>query len=138
MEKFKLFFYCPDCNKRHSNCGLVPLEEKYGDIGILRVICGECMGKQYLATVSLSKSEITDFYFPVKIPPEAVILAFGKYNGHPIVEIPNDYLEFVLVEQVKPANERQYEVGFSELIRNIIELYLGKWWHPIDRKWIFI
>lgn len=138
MEKFKLFFYCPDCNKRHSNCGIVPFEEKYGDIGILRVICGECIGKQYLATVSLSKSEITNFFFPTKISPEEAILTFGRYRGISIIEIPNDYLEFVLIEQVKPANERQYEVGFSDIIRNVIELYLGKWWHPIDKKWISI
>lgn len=134
MEKLKLFFYCPHCNKRHSNYGLVPYAENIA----LQLICGECKRKLDAKSVSFSKFEITNFFFPNKIEPNEVILTFGRHKGMPITEIPNDYLELILKEIATPLKERQYEFGLSDINRNVVESYLGKWWHPIERKWIYI
>jgi hypothetical protein len=138
MEKLKLFFYCPYCNKRHSNYGLVPFEEKYENNLSLKVICGECTRKLDTESVNLSKSEITNFFFPNKIQPNEVILTFGRHIGMPITEIPYDYLEFILKEIATPYKERQYEFGLTDINRNVVESHLGKWWHPIEQKWIYI
>jgi len=136
-EKYKLNFYCPDCNKRHSNFGVLPYKEIHqGRTPFTRIVCAECRSNNFIDSIILSKSTLIDFFFPKRIDPKEIIMGYGRYKNKSIIEIPEDYLEFILREQAKPNKERQYEVGFDMHNRNSIELYLGKWWHPIENKWV--
>lgn len=138
-DKYKLHFFCPACNKRHTNFGILPFAEKYsGLIPFGNVVCSECRSNQFIDIIKITKYELEEFFFPKKIEPNEVILGFGRHKNHSIVEIPKDYLELVLVEQTKTSIQRQYHVRFDMHTRNIVEEYLGKWYNPIEDKWISI
>ena len=146
--EYRIFTYCTTCNKRNHRFLLNPFLHEFAEDNpykTIQLICLDCNSnlKQH---VNIHKSELLgllplplDFiglFTPIKFEFEKIVLGFGMYKGMNITEIERSYLEFLLKENAKDFNSRQYEVGLSLYYLNAIENYLGKWYNPSENCWI--
>lgn len=133
--------FCPTCNVRHTHFGLVPVVYEFKhhlekEIDYLQITCGKCFSYLFKGENRFDIEKVENFFWKGGFDEDDSIIGFGQYRHSKINEVPRDYLEFVLIEQNKPLNEKRYEVGFNYRTQILVERFLGKWWNYVESRWI--